>query len=48
VPVAVEINSKKDMAKDILLIFTDKVDVKFIKKAGITEQLTGRWCNLCR
>jgi hypothetical protein len=44
----VEINSKKDMAKDIRLIFSDKVIVKFVKKDGVTEQVAGRWCNLCK
>jgi hypothetical protein len=48
IPVAVEIRSKKDMARDILLIFTDKVDVKFVKKDGATEEATGRWCTLCQ
>lgn len=47
-PVAVEVNSKKDMAKDVRLIFTDKVTVKFVRKNGITEQLKGRWCNVCK
>jgi hypothetical protein len=47
-PVAVKINSKKEMAKGIWLLFSDKVTVKFIKRDGITEQVTGRWCNVCK
>jgi hypothetical protein len=47
-PVAVETNSKKEMAGDIWLIFTDKVTVKFIKKDGKVEQIQGRWCSLCK
>jgi hypothetical protein len=39
---------KKDVAADILLIFTDRVDVKFIKEEDNTiSELRGRWCSVC-
>lgn len=40
---------KKDVAVDILLIFTDKVLAKFINEEDnkVTE-LRGRWCLVCR
>jgi len=47
-PAAVEVPSKKEMARDIRLIFTDRVTVKFIKKDGTVEHEVGRWCNLCK
>jgi hypothetical protein len=40
-PVAVEVNSKKEMARDIWLIFTNKVTVKFLKKDRKAEQVLG-------
>jgi hypothetical protein len=45
-PAAVKVNSKKEMAGDIWLFFMDKVTVKFIKKDGKVEQLSGRWCSV--
>jgi len=40
-------NSKKDMAQDVRLLFTDKVKVKFLKD-GVAKTLEGRWCIPCR
>lgn len=38
---------KKDSTKDMLTIFSERVDVKF-KKGEKNETITGRWCLLCR
>ena len=38
---------KKDMAQDILLIFTDRVPVTLIIEGKETD-LNGRWCNPCK
>jgi hypothetical protein len=40
---------KGDSTRDLLLIFSEKVKVKFNKdKIGTSEILRGRWCKLCR
>ena len=46
VPFAV--HTQKDQAKDLRLIFTDRIKVKFILKDTSVEELTGRWCNICK
>ena len=38
---------KKDMAQDILLIFTDRVAVTLIIE-GKGTNLNGQWCNPCK
>ncbi len=40
---------KGDKSRDLLTIFTDKKDVKFVSKGGKEEQsLHGRWCIECK
>lgn len=46
--VAVKTQSKKDMTKDLLLLFSAKVKVKFVRMDGVTDQAEGRWCNICK
>jgi hypothetical protein len=46
--VPVERMIKGDTSKDLLVIFTDWVDVKFTNKDGSFEQLRGHWCMLCK
>ena len=39
---------KKDPAADILLIFTDKKDVKFVNEEDNTvTEIRGCWCSVC-
>jgi hypothetical protein len=40
-------NCKKDMARDVRLLFSDRMKVKFIK-GGTTKTLEGWWCTICR
>jgi hypothetical protein len=40
-------NSKKDMAQDVRLLFSDRVKVKFVKD-GVVKNAEGRWCHTCR
>jgi len=40
-------NSKKDMAQDLLLLFTNRVEVKFVSGHKI-KTLEGWWCNPCQ
>ena len=40
--------TQKDQARDLRLIFTDKVTVKFILKDNTVETPAGRWCNICK
>ncbi|KAF8237001.1 hypothetical protein L208DRAFT_1521562 [Tricholoma matsutake] len=42
-----EVLTQKDKAKDLRLIFTDKVQVTFIKDNS-TETPHGHWCNICK
>jgi hypothetical protein len=39
---------KKEVAVDILLIFTEKTTVKFVKSDKTVEEVRGRWCCVCR
>ena len=39
--------ARKDQAKDTELVFSDRKMVAFKHKDGSTEQLEGRWCNIC-
>jgi hypothetical protein len=47
-PISKELTVKKDMAWDILVIFTDKTKVKFIKANKTVEEVRGHWCCVCR
>jgi hypothetical protein len=47
IPITAEVLTQKDKAKDLRLIFSDKVKASFIKD-GSTETLRGRWCNICK
>jgi hypothetical protein len=40
-------SSKKDMAQDLRLIFSDRVTVKFTTGTEV-KTLSGRWCNACK
>src|ERR1700722_6371689 len=40
--------TKADTTKDLLTIFSDRVDVKFTKKDGTSETLRGWWCLVCK
>ena len=42
------VRTQKDQARDLRLIFTDKVTVKFISKDYSIETPTGRWCLVCK
>ena len=43
------LTSKKDSMRDLLTIFSDKIHVVFKKaKTGVTENLEGRWCMICK
>ena len=39
---------KKDSTRDLLIIFTDQVKVKFNRPDGTSEIVEGRWCKQCR
>ncbi|KAG6904864.1 hypothetical protein DXG01_006651, partial [Tephrocybe rancida] len=39
---------KKDLTRDLLLIFTDCMKQDFTTKAGKTTMIEGRWCSVCR
>jgi hypothetical protein len=39
--------TKKDMAQDMLLIFSDRVSVKFTGEEKV-RTLIGRWCGVCK
>ena len=43
-----EVTVKKEVAADILLVFTDRKVVKFIKANNTVDEVKGRWCHLCR
>jgi hypothetical protein len=40
-------NCKKDMARNMRLLFSDRMKVKFIQ-GGTAKTLEGRWCTTCR
>ncbi|KIK05364.1 hypothetical protein K443DRAFT_3861 [Laccaria amethystina LaAM-08-1] len=42
------VQSKKDLARDVQLIFTDPIKVKVVLKDNRVETLSGRWCNICK
>jgi hypothetical protein len=42
------VHTQKDQAKDLRLIFTDRIKVKFVMKDNSVETPTGRWCNICK
>ncbi|KIJ89855.1 hypothetical protein K443DRAFT_36633, partial [Laccaria amethystina LaAM-08-1] len=42
-----EVYSNKEKARDIRLIYTDKIKVKFVKDDQV-ETPSGRWCNICK
>jgi hypothetical protein len=40
---------KGDSSKDLLTVFTDRTEVKFINKDDSSfELLKGRWCMVCK
>jgi hypothetical protein len=39
---------KKDSTKDLLLMMTDRVPVKFKGSDGKSTTEVGRWCNTCK
>ncbi|KAF8461322.1 hypothetical protein DFH94DRAFT_640946, partial [Russula ochroleuca] len=39
---------KAESTKDLLLIFSDHITVKFKKKNDIYKTVVGRWCTVCR
>ncbi|KIM51960.1 hypothetical protein SCLCIDRAFT_75584, partial [Scleroderma citrinum Foug A] len=39
---------KRQNVEDLLMIFTDKVTVKFTQVDGRTDTLRGRWCKECK
>ena len=43
-----EVLTQKDKARDLRLIFTDKITVKFVLKDNSVETPTRRWCNICK
>src|SRR6266481_3806434 len=43
-----EVSTKKEMAKDLCLIFTDIISVQFIQKDGSSSLVKGCWCRPCR
>ena len=43
-----EVHTQKDKARDLRLIFTDKITVKFIMNDNSVDTPTGRWCNICK
>ena len=43
-----EVASKKDVAADILFIFTDKKIIKFIRSDKTVKEVRGRWCCVCK
>jgi hypothetical protein len=48
IPIEAESPTKKEKAKDLRLIFTDLVTVKFLRKNDTPETKRGWWCNTCR
>ena len=38
---------KVDMTRDLLTIFSEKVNVRFVDERGHVEE-RGRWCSICR
>ena len=42
-----KISCKKDMARDVRLLFSDRIMVKFTRD-GETKTLEGRWCTVCK
>ncbi|KAF8231970.1 hypothetical protein L208DRAFT_1069017, partial [Tricholoma matsutake] len=48
IPIEAKSPTKKEKAKDLRLIFTDLVTVKFLSKNDTPETKRGWWCNTCR
>jgi hypothetical protein len=48
IPIDAEVSTQKEKAKDVRLIFTDLVFVKFTEKDGTGSLLKGCWCKPCR
>jgi len=48
IDIAEQSNIKADSSRDLLMIFSDRVTVKFSQKGGVTKTLKGRWCILCK
>jgi len=42
------VQSKKELARDIWLIFTDTMKVKFVLKDNRVEMPSRHWCNICK
>ncbi|KAM6491700.1 hypothetical protein JOM56_012862 [Amanita muscaria] len=43
-----QVETHKEMMRDLLLIFSKKVEVAFKKSDDREEKLTGRWCKTCK
>ena len=48
ITIPAEVNTKKKKAKDLQLIFSNKVKVRFTNKDGTVSTLVGWWCNPCK
>jgi len=48
ISIPVEVNTRKEKAKDLRLIFSDRVTVQFTTKEGTVSTVEGRWCNPCK
>lgn len=46
--VPAEQRTKKALARDLLLVFSERVTVSFKTKGGLREMKEGRWCEVCR
>ena len=45
--IPLEYRVKKDTTKDLLTIFSARTNVNF-KKGQTSEQISGRWCMICK
>ena len=48
ISIPAEVNTQKEKAKDLQLIFSDRVKVQFTAKDGKVSTVAGRWCMLCK
>lgn len=39
---------KQRNTADLLTVFSDRVNVRFVKSDGSVELLSGRWCTVCK
>ena len=42
------VHTQKDQAKDLQLIFTNKVTIRFLLRDNSVETPAGHWCNICK